>query len=341
MDYKKHPLLSLSDLNHQSNQPVEDQSFKFNFKAKEMSWLDKFKRSIGFYLYPIKNSFEKKQALKAINKICSNRFPKKVAHVLSMGQKGTAAEIYLAKIKKIIRKRPEVVLIYGCGTGEEVFNIVKYLRPEKVIAIDYFNYKIIWQSITERVKIKYGVDVEFMQVDFGDPQTRLLDTADIIYSQAVLEHLRDMDSVFSTLKSFLKKGGYFAAQWGPMWYGFSGDHIAAELGLHKGFEHLLLNATEYFDFYKSHPRNATSVSEGDKTWLELGLHNFATYAEYIESLRKYFGSIHYLHWVVSEEAIIYQNRFPANWDKILELNPFISGFDLMVPCASILLKHES
>ncbi len=229
-------------------------------------------------------------------------------------------------------------MVYGCGTGEEVFNIAKYLQPRKIIAIDYFNYRIIWQSVAEQAKVKYGTDVEFIQVDFNNPQSKLLQSADVVYSQAVLEHLGDMKKIYRQLCSFLKKDGYFAAIWGPMWYSYSGDHIAAELGHDKGFQHLLLNATEYFDFYRSHPRNMPVVAAGEKTWLELGLHNYATYAEYIESLQEYFGNIEYLHWVVSQEALGYREKYRLKWDQVLKNHPFISGFDMAVTCASILLK---
>src|ERR1035438_8529991 len=36
-----------------------------------------------------------------------------------------------------------------------------------------------------------------------------------------------------------------------MWYSYSGDHIAAELGFEKGYEHVLLPADAYLSFYKS------------------------------------------------------------------------------------------
>lgn len=341
MNYIDHPLLSLSALNHKGNQPYEDLAAKHDLNVRRRPLKERIKRSIGFYLYPLKNKIEKKQLLKQLTFLSEKHIPQKLADVITKGQKGSAVEIFLAKVNKLINKKPDVVLIYGCGTGEEVFDIAKYLQPGKIIAIDYFNYSSIWKSVTEQVKRKYKIDIEFMQVDFNNPQSRLFESADIIYSQAVLEHLRDMNKIFEQLQEFLKKDGYFASQWGPMWYSYSGDHISAELGHEMGFEHLLLNSEQYFDYYKSHPRNKPSIAAGEKTWLELGLHNFATYAEYIESLQKYFGNIEFLHWVVSKEAISYREKFPAKWNKILKLYPFISGFDLMVPCAGILLKNKN
>lgn len=41
---------------------------------------------------------------------------------------------------------------------------------------------------------------------------------------------------FSHLTAVVEEPEWFAAIWGRMWYSYSGDHIAAELGFQKGYE---------------------------------------------------------------------------------------------------------
>ncbi len=339
MSYKDHPLLCLSDSYHKLRQPSSDMSFNFGNALVEPTFFKRLKLIIGFYIYPLKNRIQRVKTLRRVKNV-SKKMPKLMPDSISFGHKGYAQEIFLAKIKKIMDGRIETIIVFGCGTGEEVINVVKYLKPSKIIAIDYFNYQKIWKIISKKVESKYNIDVEFMQLDFDRLNTTFLASADLIYSHTVLEHLRDMDNIFLMLKKYLKPKGYFAAQWGPMWYSFSGDHIAAELGIEKGFEHLLLNPTDYTQFYLNHPRNKKSVDAGILTWLELGLHNFATYEEYISSMTYYFGQIKYLHWVVSPDALLFAEKFRDKWNRVLEVNTHISGFDLSVQCAGALLQKQ-
>jgi hypothetical protein len=147
-----------------------------------------------------------------------------------------------------------------------------------------------------------------------------------------------MDESLAVVAPILKPGGWFAAMWGPMWYSFSGDHIAAELGEDAGFEHVRLSAERYWDFYRAHPRNRDHVARGETTWLELGLHNFARYDDYITAIRHRFGTIRQLHWQVSPEALRWRARRPADWDAMLAAHAYLTPLDLVLQQATVIAQ---
>jgi SAM-dependent methyltransferase len=222
------------------------------------------------------------------------------------------------------------VINFGCGLGYEVMQTALYLRPRLIIGCEYFNYGRAWAYVTEEVQRRYGVEVRFEQLDLRNPIPAEIPQADLLLSFAVLEHLKEMDASLEKLKQFLRPGGRFGSIWGPMWYSYSGDHIAAELGFEHGFDHVLLDDSDYFEFYKSHPRNRDAVRNNEKTWLELGLSNFARYQEYLDSVRRIFGQPTYLLWQVSDEAIKYKNQYPERWKQMLAARPYLTQLDLML-----------
>lgn len=124
-----------------------------------------------------------------------------------------------------------------------------------------------------------------------------------------------------------------------MWYSYSGDHISAELGFEYAYHHLLLGDS-YFEFYKEHPRNTEDIKNGRLTWLELGLHNFATHNEYILNLTEYFGNIDYLQWVICKEAFDYKHMYSKQWNQLLSSSNNIKELDLVLGYAGIVLTKK-
>jgi SAM-dependent methyltransferase len=196
-----------------------------------------------------------------------------------------------------------------------------------------------WDWIGGRLQ-KSGIEAEFHQCDLRNPLPNNIGKADVIVSNAVLEHLRNMSETFSHLGAVLQKPGWFAAMWGPMWYSYSGDHIAAELGFEKGYEHVLLPVDAYLSFYKSHPRNIESVKHAVPTWLELGLHNFARYKDYTFEIKKCFGDVRWLVWSVSPEAWRWRKTYSEQWQNMLSRNPQIQPLDLLLNSAGILARWK-
>jgi Methyltransferase domain len=337
MTYLEHPLRKV--FRPLTDQPVSDQTPERIKSENNLSLITTVKRQLGFYVYPLKNFLQKQMIVKKLREIDERLGAGQMPDIISLGNKGFAQDIFLNRVRKIISGHPETVLCFGCGMGDEVVNVAKFLRPSKIVGIDYFNYDRYWKSLAEKIKEKFRLDARFFQLDYKTPQMELLNSADIIYSSAVLEHLGNMGQIFSLISKFQKKHSYFVAQWGPMWYSYSGDHISGELGLEMGYQHLLLGTDEYLDYYKSHPRNVNDAKRNIPTWLELGLHNFAMYDEYILGLKKYFGEIINLQWLISPQGIGFRKRFPAIWERILDKNKHITELDLLIQSAGIVLRR--
>ena len=339
--YKDHPLLRVSINKHSFDQPKEDMTPK-DAAPKSQTGIAAFFDLLRKYIYPLKNSFERKKVISSLELLNGFKRVGTVPDVVSKGHKGFSQKVFLSRIRSSVTPAPETIVCYGCGTGDEAITLAQIFRPRKIIGLDYFNYRSYWDKIGNILRNKYSIEADFIQMDpLQQLPDKLKECCDMIYSHAVLEHVRDMDQTFPFIKGLMKKDAFFLAQWGPMWYSYSGDHISGELGLDKGYEHILLNPEQYFDYYKNHPRNVEDVAKGVNTWMELGLHNFALYSEYIQSLEKYFGKIQFLQWVIAPEAFSYREKFKDNWEKALAGNPEISELDLVLQCAGVVIKNSN
>ena len=340
MGYREHPLQAVSRGRESLPLIPDDQT------PPEFPWgcfpggKERLKRSIGLRLYPLMNRLTRSSTESKLREIGVdlNREPKPTS--LSYGKKGTSIEIFLSRLARVAGTGCSFAS-FGCGMGQEFLSVAKYLRPRSIIGYEFFNYRRAWGFVAERVLREYGIPVTFVQVDLRQRFVPKHDPVEILYSSAVLEHLRDMDESFAIVRPLMRPDGWFAAQWGPMWYSFSGDHIAAELGNDFGFEHVRLSADDYLKFYREHPRNRDTVARGEPTWLELGLSNFARYDEYIDSIQSHFGRIQRMHWQVSTEAFEWRSRRRGDWDEMLAKNSAIGPLDLVLQQADVIARSET
>ena len=196
------------------------------------------KLELGRFLYPWKNKIQRNSVEHILQEAGVDLNESRLANVITWGQKGFSQEIFLAAARRRIGQI-DTVINAGCGTGYEMLVIARFLRPRKIIGLEYFNYRKAWEWITAKLRNR-GIEATFHQCDLRNPLPNNIGKADIIVSNAVLEHLRNMPDSFSHLTAVLENRGWFAAMWGPMWYSYSGDHIAAELGFEKGYSHVLL-----------------------------------------------------------------------------------------------------
>jgi SAM-dependent methyltransferase len=335
MKYNEHPLFQISQNVEKSAPPTADATPSEGGQLFSASIGQTIKLKLGSILYPAKNAVERKWVNRRLVKLGVPQPQTQLPNVISWGNKGFGTEIFLKRIVKTLGK-VETVTSFGCGTGGECLLIAKHLRPKHIIGCDYFNYKTAWDHVTKEAISKYGVKVSFYQMDLRNPLPANFPKADLLISISVLEHLRDFEQSLVLLKTLLRHKGHFASLWGPMWYSYSGDHIASELGLAKAYEHILLDTEGYIDFYKKHPRNVADVGNGIPTWLELGLHNFARYNEYIGLIEQIYGKSVYLQWCISPDSFQYQAQFPENWRSALSQNN-LTPLDLVLTQASIIV----
>jgi len=296
------------------------------------SGISDLKAKLGSQVYPFKNRIQRPWLIRKLHSLDSEYF--ELPDVLCWGQRGFGARTLLKALRRKIG-RPETVGCFGCGTGAELILVARYLRPKCILGYEYFNYDRAWKIVSDEVR-HCGTEIEFHQVDLRMP-LRLNHQCDTLVSFAVLEHLSEIDQTLGHLRPLLKPGGTFASNWGPMWYSYSGDHIAADLGMEFGFEHVRLSANDYFEWYRKHPRNRDTVFRGQATWLELGLHNYSRYSDYLSSLARVFGPRVWLQWQISSEAFDYKRQFENKWSELLAVNPNLRALDLVLGGASIIM----
>jgi len=205
------------------------------------------------------------------------------------------------------------VLVVGSQYGAEIpLEWLKY-SPRKIVAIDIIPWPQEWSSICRlHPQIRFaGMDA--MSLGFANS------SFDLIYSEAVLEHITDMDRFFQESYRVLRRGGVFHADFGPLWHTCGGPHVGA-----LEFDHLLMPWNEYLN-------KAKEVGNGWECWLERGLFNRLRLEEYLESFGKYFET-KFLFVIGSPEAKRFKRSHPAKWRQLRER---YSESDLMVRLVSL------
>lgn len=133
------------------------------------------------------------------------------------------------------------VLVPGCGYGLHLITLSSF-KPKMIVACDLYEYKNEWDFLQEVIK-KNGVDIIFLKSDISQSTIHRMAPFDWIITDAVLEHVNDLNSFLKECHILMKDDGRFYASFGPIWYGPGGDHI--EWGWEGLFNHLLLSENDY------------------------------------------------------------------------------------------------
>jgi SAM-dependent methyltransferase len=124
--------------------------------------------------------------------------------------------------------------LLGIGLGRELEHWAAY-GPESVLGLDVLNYAHAWCALRAGYP---NLDLAFRQV----PPNRFDGVADagfdILSSENVFEHVRDLDAVLGECARILRPGGLLFSSFGPLWFTWSGDHFAATREDGDGFAHL-------------------------------------------------------------------------------------------------------
>ena len=109
------------------------------------------------------------------------------------------------------------MLVQGTGTGWDVISWAR-LRPRRIIATDMFPFEESWQEIARYCLDRYRVPVEFRTAPLEDHGFLDSDSVDLIVSDAVYEHCRDLPQVMRESRRLLRPGGYLYASYGPLYF---------------------------------------------------------------------------------------------------------------------------
>lgn len=174
------------------------------------------------------------------------------------------------------------VLVPGVGFGHCIFQLAMF-RPKKIVAFDVYEYKEEWEYLTKICKEKFGVEASFFKGNFEEMFTN--DSFDWIISDAVLEHVKDLDYFLGSSWKFLKEDGCFFASFGPIWYGPGGDHLdwGSEESL---WDHLILAPAEYEKRFKKKKQRATQGTLIGDFLFQGRLFSYLRATEYFEKFKK-------------------------------------------------------
>jgi len=232
-----------------------------------------------------------------------------------LGQRGNNYNARCKRVDRCKKIKDQVLLIVGCGEGADIEGWLKF-KPKKIIAFDLMNYDHIWKVKKEFFFKKYNIEVDFFQAN-ADDLTLLQDqTIDIVCSDAVFQHLNDIDSVLLELTRVLKSGGVMYSAMGPLYYSFGGDILSGNNIMSEGFNHLLLNREEYNSFLdvnlkKDDPRNM---------YFQYDLFSYLRTDEYIKKMTKLNYINLYRSCIVSKRTIGFKKCFPGAYKKLLNNN---------------------
>jgi SAM-dependent methyltransferase len=139
------------------------------------------------------------------------------------------------------------ILIPGIGYGKNLFQLAAF-RPKIIVAFDLFDYSEEWDFLEKAMFERFKVKVVFCKGDFNTLPLKYKNSFDFIISDAVLEHIGNLQAFIQDAKRFLKDDGIFYASFGPLWYGPEGDHIF--WNKERIFDHLVLTEKQYQENFK-------------------------------------------------------------------------------------------
>ena len=206
---------------------------------------------------------------------------------------GASLDHCIRIIKKHTTIKGKSILIVGCGNGREIHRWMKE-KPSRIIAIEYLDYREDWKDISyPNVKIVQG-DIRSYELD---------EEVDIVTSKAVLEHISGLPAAFSSLVAPLKRGGYFWADLGPLYFTWGGAHAPL------GYDHLLMSEAEFGNLL-----NGTGYEEAQTFWKH-GLFSKLAYDQYMSCFAKHLEA-RYEGLEFSREALSYRESDRYRFDEL-------------------------
>ncbi len=193
---------------------------------------------------------------------------------------------WLNRHKKIKDSR---VLIIGVGNGYGIPMWLRY-QPKEIVGNDILNYEKAFEVVRKESKSIIDIPIKLFQRDIEDLNAHEIGTFDIIASEAVFEHVRNVEHVAEKCYRLLNTNGVmYASYGGPLWYTWGGDHFSGRENKNNGFNHLLLEQKEYWEYVKANvkPTFETELKAGAGGILvKLDLFSKLNSPQYLEIFQK-------------------------------------------------------
>ena len=310
--------------------PVEDKTpsdWALPLESTVEVWL---KKPLRWILYPT--------YLSLINPFLRKRFDpfgRFGADQWYWGQRGFEYEFLRTKVERFTGIQGKSILIAGCGSGRDLSSWIKK-RPSRILGVDYFNYHRAWEKLAKC----YGdgrLDLSFTQGSLDSLGEIKDDTFDIVGSDAVLEHLRDLPKALKEMYRVLKPGGILYAAYGPLWYCWGGDHISGYNGISSGYNHLVLDRESYEHYLNGAGPFSPSQPDG-RLFIQYDLFSYFRPTQYLATLQSIGFERDYLGMVVEPRALRCLHADPKLRNRLMVDHDLI---DLIIKAMNIIYRKPT
>lgn len=231
------------------------------------------------------------------------------------------------------------ILVQGTGNGWDAVTWAR-LRPKKIIAVDLYAFDT-WREVSTYCEKNYNVSVEFVESpiekDFGIASGSI----DLVVSDAVYEHCRDLSAVMHETNRLLRPGGRVYANYGPLWYCASGDHFSGRDKLSSCYNHLILSQEEYRNYFESNRKGNESFQDGGR-YVELDLFSKLSTQEYANLYMETGFKIEDLWIEVSAKAAKFREAYNEKFKAMgVTLAGSINANDFLIKAHHIRLSKPS
>jgi SAM-dependent methyltransferase len=293
-------------------------SFKHTMDKKS------FKKLIRIYVYPFYVFLNNLL-------ITKNKFKKFNPDLILKNQRGNDYASHRKRVNKNKKIRDSIILILGVGTGNDIESWLIY-KPKKIICVDLFSYQNAWDELSHNFSKKYTTEIVFHQGLIEHMPFLDSDSIDIVASDAVFEHLQNLNDCLIEIKRVLKKGGVLYSTFGPLWYCYGGDHISGNDDIKNGFNHLILNKKEYLSYLDSFGEYNHDENDG-RTWIKNNLFSYLKTSEYLELLQKHDLKKKHLTLILEPKVFVFKRDNNSIFNELSNShsieNLFISGVSII------------
>lgn len=247
-------------------------------------------------------------------------------------QRGNDYEAKRRRLNRFIPLKDARILVAGVGMGRDLPSWLAY-GPRELTAVDYFRYDRAW-SFVARTFGRPETTIRFRQADL-----RALPFEsggfDVVGSDALFEHCRDLDAVLKEMCRVVRPGGCIYATFGPIYTAYGGDHHSGCDSLAHAYDHLLLSDSEYCQSVECAGDEARSPEEDGRTWIEHRLFSFLPYDGYIDLFLRH-AKIAFLQLIMDPRAYEFRRRYPEKWRTLIGMG--LQERDLAVMGMTVILK---
>jgi len=208
------------------------------------------------------------------------------------------------------------VLIPGCGRGGD--DVQFWLRRgiKRLEGFDIYNLRRFWKTVVPILQTHFGAKINLRQASIENLPYED-NEFDLVASDAVLEHVRNLTIAVKGMARVMRPGAFAWHSFGPLYYCHGGDHCISSYGLEHGYDHLLLEDSEYLALINNQQFYDTQPDPNCNYWAKTSQFSFWTPEQYLSLFSKYFKIRHVLV-KLSSEGLRYRELYPAKWAQLMK-----------------------